>query len=106
ENDAFLDLFRDWHSLPCVHKNTLWCTLTEPSARDKFPQYADGVRHQVARLRAAYARHVGDPDWEEDIRRLSTLSGEFAKLWARHEVAEFRPCNRTFVHQAAGPLTF
>jgi transcriptional regulator with XRE-family HTH domain len=106
ENDAFLDLFRDWHSLPCVHKNLLWCTLTEPSARDKFPQYEEGVRYQVARLRAAYARHVGDPGWEEDIRRLSTLSGEFAELWARHEVAEFRPCTRTFVHQAAGPLTF
>jgi transcriptional regulator with XRE-family HTH domain len=106
ENDAFLDLFRDWHSLPCIHKNTLWCTLTEPSARDKFPQYAESVRYQVARLRAAYARHVGDPDWEEDIRRLSTLSGEFAELWARHEVTEFRPCTRTFVHRDAGPLTF
>ena len=106
ENDAFLDLFRDWHSLPCVHKNLLWCTLTEPSARDKFPQYAEGVRYQVARLRAAYARHVGDPDWEEDIRRLSGLSGEFADLWTRHEVAEFRPCTRTFIHPGAGPLTF
>jgi transcriptional regulator with XRE-family HTH domain len=106
ENDAFLDLFRDWHSLPCIHKNTLWCTLTEPSARDKFPQYEESVRYQAARLRAAYARHVGDPDWEEDIRRLCALSGEFAELWARHEVAEFRPCTRTFVHRDAGPLTF
>jgi transcriptional regulator with XRE-family HTH domain len=106
ENDAYLDLFRDWHSLPCVHKNTLWCTLTEPSARDKFPQYEESVRLSVGRLRAAYARHVGDPDWEEDIRRLSSVSREFTELWARHEVAEFQPGTRTFIHPEAGPLTF
>jgi transcriptional regulator with XRE-family HTH domain len=106
ENDAYLDLFRDWHSLPCVHRNTLWCSLTEPTAREKFPQYEESTRYFVARFRAAYARHVGDPDWEEDIRRLSALSSEFAELWALHEVAEFRPSTRTFIHQDIGPLTF
>jgi transcriptional regulator with XRE-family HTH domain len=106
ENDAYRDLFRDWHSLPCVHRNTLWCTLTEPTAREMFPQYEESTRHHVARFRAAYARHVGEPDWEEDIRRLSSLSSEFAELWALHEVAEFRPGTRTFIHQDAGPLTF
>jgi transcriptional regulator with XRE-family HTH domain len=106
ENGAYSDLFRYWHSLPCIHRNTLWCTLTEPAAREKFPQYEESVRHQVARFRAAYARHVGDQDWEEDIRRLTSLSSEFAELWARHEVAEFQPSIRTFVHPDAGPLTF
>jgi transcriptional regulator with XRE-family HTH domain len=106
ENDAYQDLFRDWHSLPCIHKNTLWCCLTEPTAREKFPQYEESVRFLVARLRAAYARHVGDPDWEEDIRRLSALNSEFAGLWALHEVAEFQPSTRTFIHRDAGPLTF
>jgi transcriptional regulator with XRE-family HTH domain len=101
ENDAFADLFRDWHSLPCIHKNLMWCTLTEPAAREKFPQYEEHVRYQVA-----YARHVGDPDWEEDIRRLSGLSREFTELWARHEVSEFRPRLRTFIHPQAGPLSF
>jgi hypothetical protein len=60
----------------------------------------------VARFRAAYARHVGDPDWEEDIRRLSVLSSEFAELWALHEVAEVQPTIRTYIHGDAGPLTF
>jgi len=105
-NGAHTDLFRDWHSMPCIHKNTLWCVITEPTAREKFPQYEEEVRYLVARLRAAYARYVGDPDWEEDIRRLSNLSSEFADLWARHEVAEPEPRIRTFIHPAAGPLTF
>jgi hypothetical protein len=38
--------------------------------------------------------------------RLSGLSSEFAELWARHEVAEFKSRTWTFVHPAAGPLTF
>ena len=103
-NDAYEHLFWEWHSLPCVHKNTLWCCVTEPTARDKFPEYETEVRYLVARLRAAYARHIGDPDWEEDIRRLSSLSREFASLWALHEVAESVPRLRTFIHPRAGEL--
>ena len=60
-NAAHEDLFWEWHSMPCVHKNTLWCCVTEPTAREKFPQYDQEVRYLVARMRAAYARHVGDP---------------------------------------------
>jgi transcriptional regulator with XRE-family HTH domain len=105
-NDAFEDLFRYWHSLPCIHYNTLWCVLTEPTARGQLPGYDEHVRYLVARLRAAYARHVGEPDWEEDIRRLSGLSSEFTELWARHEVAEFQPRLRTFIDPRAGELTF
>lgn len=66
----------------------------------------ESTRYFVARLRAAYARHVGEPDWEEDLRRLSSLSSEFVGLWALHEVAEFQPRVRTFIHQDVGPLTF
>jgi hypothetical protein len=106
ENDAYRDLFRYWHTLPCIHRNTLWCVLTEPTAREQLPQYEEHVRYVVARFRAAYARHVGDPDWEEDIRRLSSLSSEFAELWALQEVAEFEPRVRTFIHPDAGPLSF
>jgi transcriptional regulator with XRE-family HTH domain len=106
ENDAFRDLFRFWHSLPCIHWNTLWCVLTEPTARDQLQGYDEHVRYLVARLRAAYARHVGDPDWEEDIRRLSGLSTEFTELWSRHEVAEFQPRIRAYNHPRAGELTF
>jgi hypothetical protein len=105
-NVASRGLFRDWHTTLCVHMNNLWCLVTEPTARDKFVQYEAEVRYTVARLRAAYGRHVGDPEWEEDIRRLRALSPEFAGLWARHEVADPEPRVRTIVHPLCGPLTF
>jgi transcriptional regulator with XRE-family HTH domain len=105
-NDASEELFWDWHSLPCIHKNQLWCCITEPTARDKFPEYDTHVRYLVARLRSAFSRHIGDPDWEEDIRRLSGLSPEFAGLWARHEVAECEPRVLTYTHPRAGRVSF
>jgi transcriptional regulator with XRE-family HTH domain len=103
-NGAADDLFEEWHSLPCIHKNSLWCCVTEPTARAKFPEYDEHVRYLVGRLRAAYGAHVGDPEWEEDIRRLSSLSSEFAELWARHEVASPQPRSLTYLHPRAGKL--
>jgi transcriptional regulator with XRE-family HTH domain len=103
-NDAAEELFWDWHTLPCIHRNTLWCCVTEPGARAQFPDYDRHVRYLVGRLRAAYGGHIGDPDWEEDIRRLASLSREFADLWARHEVANCEPRVITYEHPQAGLL--
>jgi transcriptional regulator with XRE-family HTH domain len=105
-NDAHEEMFWEWHSLPCVHKNLLWCAVTEPRARELLVNYDEEIPYMVARLRAAYAQHLGDAEWEEDIRRLAGLSMEFAELWARHEVAA--PAARTlrFKHPDAGPMTF
>jgi transcriptional regulator with XRE-family HTH domain len=56
-------------------------------------------------LRSAYSRYLGDQDWEEDIRRLASLSREFAELWARHEVADPEPRRLTYLHPDAGVLS-
>jgi transcriptional regulator with XRE-family HTH domain len=105
-NDAHEEMFWDWHSLPCVHKNLLWCAITEPRARELLLNYDEEIPYMVARLRSSYAQHIGDPEWDEDIRRLAGLSREFAELWARHEVAG--PAVRTlrFRHPEAGLMTF
>jgi hypothetical protein len=105
-NSASEDFFWDWHSLPCIHRNTLWCCVTEPQARGQFVNYDDEVAYMVARLRAAYALHVGEPEWEENIRRLATLSPEFAELWDRHEVAGPQQRIRRFQHRRVGLMSF
>jgi transcriptional regulator with XRE-family HTH domain len=105
-NDAHEEMFWDWHSLPCVHKNLLWCTMTEPRAREILLNYDEEIPHMVARLRAGYAHHIGDPEWEENIRRLAALSPEFAGLWARHEVAAPQERTLRLRHPDAGLLTF
>jgi len=105
-NDAHSELFRGWHAMPCIHRNLLWCAVTEPSARVKFLNYDTEVRYVVARMRANYGRYLGDPEWEENIARLSRLSAEFAELWERHEVAEPEQRSRVFLHPRVGKLMF
>lgn len=105
-NDAARDLFADWHTLPCVHRNTLWCCVTEPNARSFLLDYDDTISYLVARFRAAYGHHLDDPEWVEDIRRLADVSPEFAELWARHDVAEPELRSRRMRHPVAGELAF
>ena len=105
-NRAHRTVFRGWHELPCIHRNLLWCGITEPSAREKFLNFDDEMPYLVARLRSNYAAHVGDLDWEEDIRRLAELSPEFATLWARHEVSEPELRPRVFLDGDFGELRF
>lgn len=104
-NEAHDDLLWQWHSMPCVHKNTLWCHLTEPTARQTLLNYDDEIPYAVARLRADYARHVGEAEWEGDIGRLLSISEEFAELWSRHEVAAPEIRVRRLANRDAGELT-
>jgi transcriptional regulator with XRE-family HTH domain len=103
-NEAYQDLFREWHTLPCVHHNSLWCCFAESGRREMFLNYDEEAPYMVARLRTEYVKHIGDPRWEDDIRRLCERSPEFAELWARHEVAGPDTRVRTFRHPKAGVL--
>lgn len=103
-NAGHRDLFWKWHSMPCIHKNMLWCALTEPTCRDKFLNYDEEVPYLVARLRAGFGAHIDDPEWIEDIRRLSDLCPEFVELWKRHEVAEPQVRRRIFRHPVVGVI--
>ncbi|MGW6200236.1 helix-turn-helix transcriptional regulator [Kribbella sp. NPDC055110] len=103
-NQAYHDLFHDWHQLPCIHKNLLWCIITEPAARAQLLNYDTEVPYLVGRLRSAYGEHVGDPDWETDLERLQSICPEFAQLWSRHEVAACTPRVRRILNPIVGEL--
>lgn len=105
-NKAYSDLFHDWHKMPCIHRNLLWCIVTEPLARKQLLNYDTEVPYLVARMRAAYVEHIGDPAWETDLARLRKLSPEFEQLWSRHEIAEPQPRLRRIQHPVAGELSF
>jgi transcriptional regulator with XRE-family HTH domain len=104
-NDAYRDLFWGWHDEPCVHQNLVWCNVTWPNPKERLLNCEEEVPYLVARLRAMYGRHIGDPEWEENIRRLSEASELFARLWARHEVAEPSARVKHFVDQEVGPIS-
>jgi hypothetical protein len=55
-------------------------------------------------LRATYSRRGGDPDVTALVNELSEVSGEFAALWERHEVAVRRYDRKRLLHPQVGLL--
>lgn len=103
-NRAQQDLFYQWHEVPCLHRNVLWCCFTEPDVRRRFVNFDEEAPLMVATLRASFGLHLGEPAWTGFIQRLSAASPEFAKLWTRHEVASPGSRSKHFLHPEAGLL--
>ncbi|GAA3198734.1 helix-turn-helix transcriptional regulator [Nonomuraea roseoviolacea subsp. carminata] len=104
-NSAYAALFPEVVSAPDGERNTLWQSCVTPLAcvlvnRDKE------LARAVAVFRGAYTRHADDPCWQDFVRRLSRESPEFARLWARQDVAEPGPREKTFKHAEMGRLRF
>jgi len=104
QNSSYDALLRGWHSQACERRNVVWCCFTEPTVRKHYVNFDDEAPTIVATLRSAYARHVGEPEWNEFIRCVSARSPEFARLWARHDVATPGQREKVFHHDVVGEL--
>jgi transcriptional regulator with XRE-family HTH domain len=103
-NQAQRDFFYQWHTVPCKHRNIMWCCFTEPDVRRRHLNFDEEGPRMVATLRASFAQHLGEPAWTGFIQRLSAASPEFARLWTRHEVASPGSRTKVFLHPEAGVL--
>lgn len=63
-----------------------------PQCCNAYQHSWDDLRRMVAYLRAAYAKNLDDPSWQQFIDELCARSSEFAALWERNDVAV--PVNR------------
>ncbi|WP_246097784.1 helix-turn-helix transcriptional regulator [Rhodococcus spelaei] len=81
----------------CVdaERNTLWEMFTTPDCCNAFVSRTDERARMVAYLRSGYGRNLGDPRWSEFVDRLCAASPDFARMWARNDVAS--PATRTHV---------
>lgn len=84
--------------------NVLWTLFTVPEPGCPVVFRDSELPLMVATLRSAYGRHVGEPAWEDYIRRLSAASPRFAELWAGGDVLPPGPRVKTFRHEAVGEL--
>jgi transcriptional regulator with XRE-family HTH domain len=97
-NAAFAALFPAMTAAPPEDRNTIWMCFTHPACCHPYLNRADHLGRMVAHLRAAYGRHVGEPAWTGFVRRLQAASPEFARMWARHEVANPTSYLKIFRH--------
>ncbi|MFF0145029.1 MmyB family transcriptional regulator [Amycolatopsis sulphurea] len=78
-------------------------TVRSTAARTRRNLVRRGVRALVGA--AAAVRYPGDHELTGLIADLRAGSEEFARLWARHEVAVEPTPRKTFRHPAVGPIT-
>ncbi|MCW8103606.1 helix-turn-helix transcriptional regulator [Streptomyces tauricus] len=89
-----------------VEASFVYRWFTDPASRLRY--HPDEHDHQsrvfVADLRAVSARRGGDSEVRGLIRRLVSVSVEFAELWAQQEVAVRRADRKTLMHPDLGAI--
>jgi hypothetical protein len=105
-NDAAVAVFGDFGSIPRASRNHVWITFMDPARRQMHTDWENASRVIVAKMRADSARLMGDPAFDELVRRLRQCSPEFAAAWTRHEVTGPGAARKKFRHPTAGLLVF
>ncbi|HEX6451021.1 MAG TPA: helix-turn-helix transcriptional regulator [Trebonia sp.] len=104
-NGIYGTVFPRVTSAPAADRNTLLYLFT---AQDCCTPVADQDAYcgsMVGTLRAAYAKHVGDPAWTQFIRRLEAESPKFAAAWEEHDVAQPSSHSKALRHPGVGEFT-
>lgn len=108
-NDLMAALMEDFGALSVRDRNLARRAFLEPS-HDGAPLYgvsdATEFRHHVVqKLRATAVRYPRDPAVTELVDDLRRGSGEFARLWDRHDVQAAPMLTKTFHHPVVGEIT-
>lgn len=103
-NRAARALWADWPALAPEARNLLWWMLTDPAARTIFVEWEIEAAAQLARFRAAAARHPNDPGFDDLIERLHAASPEVRAWWPRHEIAPLGSGTKRLRHPGLGEL--
>jgi transcriptional regulator with XRE-family HTH domain len=103
-NGAASALFGSPDHLPPERRFLLWMLLVEPGGARSNPGRKETARNMVARFRSEYARHAGEPAYEQFIAELTERSEWFAQWWDEHEVTDTQRGTKTVEHPTLGTL--
>jgi len=62
------------------------------------------ARNTLARFRAEYARHAGEPEYDEFVEEIGERSTRFREWWGEHEVIEAQRGTKVTQHPQLGTL--
>ena len=85
-------------------RSLLWMLLVEPGeARDNDGRRGT-ARNMVARFRAEYAQHAGEPEYEAFVEELKANSPWFREWWGEHRISDTQRGTKTIDHPTLGSL--
>jgi transcriptional regulator with XRE-family HTH domain len=104
-NQAYAVLHPGLISAPADERNTVWNLFTVSPARNHIINRDEQAPEVVAALRYRYSQNRNEPQWQGFVARLCTTSPLFARLWATHDVATPRLCDKRYDIPAVGEVT-
>jgi transcriptional regulator with XRE-family HTH domain len=103
-NDPYGALFPDIVNAPAAERNAIWFMFTAPPERNPIVNLDEQAPEGVAIFRYRYSQNLGDPEWRDFVHRLCAASTLFARLWATHNVAPPRTCDKRFRFPGLGEV--
>jgi transcriptional regulator with XRE-family HTH domain len=104
-NRAAAALFGPVDHLPAEHRSLLWMLLVEPGADPNNLTRRGTAYNQVARFRAEYAQHAGEPEYEAFVDQLKDNSPWFREWWGEHQISGIQRGTKTIEHPTLGTLS-
>ena len=92
------------HHLATDRRYLLWWLMVDPGEGGMTPQREATARNTLARFRAEYARHAGEPEYEEFLAALREHSARLRDWWDEHEVIETQRGTKVMEHPQLGTL--
>ncbi|MFE7901040.1 helix-turn-helix domain-containing protein [Streptomyces sp. NPDC057424] len=86
-NRLAVAVFGDWGQLPPGERNAARLIFLSPETRERFADPVRAALTVAGALRMNAGKSPADPHFSSLIQELSQKSGEFRRLWARHEVS-------------------
>jgi hypothetical protein len=103
-NGAASALFGPVDHLPAEHRSLLWMLLVAPEADQNDVTRRGTAYNQVARFRAEYAQHAGEPEYEAFVDELKDHSPWFREWWGEHQISGTQRGTKTMDHPTLGRL--
>ncbi|WP_433323530.1 helix-turn-helix transcriptional regulator [Spirillospora sp. CA-294931] len=104
-NRTFAAIFPGVAYAPPAERNLTWLIFTLPPCCNPIADMAKEAPVHVATLRYRYSRHLNEPGWKDLVRRVNEASPEFARLWAKRDVAQPTAQRKVFRHPAVGEMS-
>jgi transcriptional regulator with XRE-family HTH domain len=98
-------LFGSPHHIPPERRSLLWMLLVAPGADQNNLTRRGTAYNQVARFRAEYAQHAGEPAYERFVEQLKQHSAWFREWWGEHQISGIQRGTKTIEHPTLGRLS-
>lgn len=105
-NRAATVIHGDIASMRGIERNGMYQFFLGDRMRRTLVDWDRHARGLVGTLRLMHGRHVGDAWFDELLQILLARSGEFAALWADHQVRAFQEGRKDYEHPELGRLSF